>query len=220
MSIPVYINQAEVGQLRISQDGLYTVFEAEVKSSSALVRLWAHGSGKSAYLGVMQPWSGGLWLRRKLSALERKSFPDPIDFVSDCEADHQLTEIDLHYFESESESTISEEQSGLYNCESESAKDGETADNNSLHNVIAEAQRTCEDQSHVDLHNFETDLRACPWPAKLPEDGLLWYSCPDGSLVSFDGISSLVALPAKPGAKLPRAAERVIEGKKYLVFRY
>lgn len=220
MSIPVYINQEEAGQLRISQDGLYTVFEAKAKGGSTLVRLWAHGSGKSAYLGVMQPWSGGLWLRRKLSALERKSFPDPIEFVSDCEAGQKLTEICLHNDDSENESPIPEEQFGLHNFESETVKDSEIAENESLHNVIAEAQQTCEEQSHTDLHNFETDLHACPWPAELPEDGLLWYSCPDGSLVSFDGISSLVALPAEPGAKLPRAAERVIEGKKYLVFRY
>lgn len=220
MEIPVYINQAEAGQLRISQDGLYTVFEADANNCSGLVRLWAHGSGKSAYLGLMQAWSSGLWLRRKLSALECRSFPDPIEYVSDCEADHQLTEVVLHNFESENESTISEEQSGLHNFESETAKEREIADNNCLHNAFTEAQQTCEEQSHIDLHNFETDLRACPWPANPPEAGLLWYSRPDGSLVSFDGISSLVALPAEPGAKLPRAAERVIEGKKYLVFRY
>ena len=220
MEIPVYIKQEEVGKLRIASDGLYTVFEAEAKDCSGLVRLWAHGGGQSAYLGVMQPWSGGLWLRRKLSALERSSFPDPIEYVSDCEAGNKLTEYYLHNIVSENESEISEEQSGLHNFEGEAEKNVEITETNDLHNNFIEEQQTREEQSDIVLHNTEADLHACPWPAEPPEDGLLWYSRPDGSLVSFDGISSLLALPAEPGAKLPRAAERVIEGKKYLVFRY
>jgi len=38
--------------------------------------------------------------------------------------------------------------------------------------------------------------------------------------VSFDGISSLLAIPAELRAPDARMTERVIEGKKYLVFRY
>ena len=220
MEIPVYINQEKAGQLRIMRDGLYTVFEAEAKGSSGLVRLWTHGSGKSAYLGVMQTWSDGLWLRRKLSALERKSFPDPIEFVSDREADYQFTEINLHNNFSESESTIPEEQYRLHNCNGKVENLEEIQENLCLHKNCEEIKQTCGQLSPEDLHNAGTNLHACPWPAEPPEDGLLWYSRPDGSLVAFDGISSLVALPAEPGARLPRAAERVIEGKKYLVFRY
>ena len=220
MAIPVYINQEEVGQLRIAQDGLYTVFEAEAKGRSGLVRLWAHGSGKSAYLGVMQAWSGGLWLRRKLSALERKSFPDPIEFVSDREADYQFTEFNLHNDISKSRSTISEEQYGLHNCNDKMEKSEEIQENICLHKKFEDFEQTCGQLFPEGLHNAETNLYACPWPAEPPEDGLLWYSRPDGSLVAFDGISSLIALPAEPGARLPRAAERVIEGQKYLVFRY
>ena len=220
MAIPVYINQEEVGQLRIAQDGLYTVFEAEAKGRSGLVRLWAHGSGRNAYLGVMQTWSDGLWLRRKLSALERKSFPDPIEFVSDREADYQFTEINLHNDFSESESTIPEEQYRLHNCNGKVENLEEIQEDLCLHKNCEEIKQTRGQLSPEGLHNPEANLYACPWPAEPPEDGLLWYSRPDGSLVAFDGISSLVALPAEPGARLPRAAERVIEGKKYLVFRY
>ena len=61
---------------------------------------------------------------------------------------------------------------------------------------------------------------ACPWPAEAPEEGLLWYSRGDGTLTAFDGISSLLALPAELRAPDAHTAERVIEGKKYLVFRY
>ena len=90
--------------------------------------------------------------------------------------------------------------------------------------VYDEAEAAAE-QAQVTLEketttpSVQTDFRACPWPAEPPEEGLLWYSRPDGSLVSFDGISTLLALPAELRAPVPGAAERVIEGKKYLVFR-
>ena len=82
----VYINQEPAGTLTITQEGLYTVFEAEVSGGAdRLVRLWVHGKGQSAYLGVMQPWSEGLYLRRKLTRRELAAFPDPIELVSDRE---------------------------------------------------------------------------------------------------------------------------------------
>lgn len=51
------------------------------------------------------------------------------------------------------------------------------------------------------------------------DEGLLWFSRPDGSLVSFDGRSHLLALPARlrqvpTGLRLLRIGER-----EYLVFR-
>ena len=51
------------------------------------------------------------------------------------------------------------------------------------------------------------------------DEGLLWFSRPDGSLVSFDGRCRLLALPARlrqvpPGLRLLRIGDR-----EYLVFR-
>ena len=48
----------------VERDGLYTVFEGSCRrpTRSGLVRLWVHGGGESAYLGVMEPRNGGLWL--------------------------------------------------------------------------------------------------------------------------------------------------------------
>ena len=169
MAIPVYINQEAAGALTVTRDGLYTVLETEAPHGSGLVRLWAHGGGKSAYLGVMEPQNGGLRLRRRLSRRELAAFPDPIEFVSDRERE--------------------------------------------------ESEKSAEEETES-LHNTETDYSACPWPAQPPEEGLLWYSRGDGSLTAFDGISSLLALPAELRAPDPRMVERVIEGKKYLVFRY
>jgi hypothetical protein len=48
----------------------------------------------------------------------------------------------------------------------------------------------------------------------------LWLRRTDGSLVAHDGISSLVALPAKLRRETGGAVLRQIEGKEYIVFRY
>ena len=49
---------------------------------------------------------------------------------------------------------------------------------------------------------------------------LQWFSRRDGTLVSFDGISCLVALPAELRHADRRAVIREIAGRKYMVFRY
>jgi len=196
MTIMVYINQEPAGTLTVSRDGLYTVLEAEAAGRDGLVRLWAHGSGKSAYLGLMQPWDDGLRLRRRLSRRELAAFPDPIEFISDRERDGE---------EEQSEQDTKDLHNEV-NINNDPEKDAQ-----------AEA---AEDENAESEQNTETDYASCPWPAPLPEDGLLWYSRSDGTLTAFDGISSLLALPAElrtPGAG---TVERVIEGKKYLVFRY
>ncbi|MBQ9686823.1 MAG: hypothetical protein IJV41_09835 [Oscillospiraceae bacterium] len=90
MDYPLIIDGHERGSVTCAQDGLYTVLEASLTGESdALVRLWAHGGGESAYLGLMQPWSGGLYLRRKLSRSERARLPEVIEYVSDKEGLHK-----------------------------------------------------------------------------------------------------------------------------------
>ena len=84
MKYPLIINGSVSGSFSVEQDGLYTVLEAESPGSRAeLVRLWVHGGGKCAYLGVMQPWSGGLYLRRRLSRTEAASLPAEPEYASD-----------------------------------------------------------------------------------------------------------------------------------------
>ena len=182
MEVPVRIDGKEAGVLRVTRSGLYTVLEAELEGGAgALLRLWVHGGGKSAYLGVMQPRGAGLWLRRSLSRSELGAFPSPIEFASDRE------------------------------------DEGEDIGKGSLHNDNSELE---EEPAAAPEPPRETDHSACPWPAEPPEEGLLWYRRPDGSLTAFDGVSSLLALPAQLRGQSPQSALRVIEGKKYLVFRY
>lgn len=59
-----------------------------------------------------------------------------------------------------------------------------------------------------------------PEPETEPEDGLIWYSSPDGTLSTHDGRRLLVALPADD-ARVPAWAGdvvRYINGRKYVVF--
>ena len=261
MAIPVYINQEQASKLLISQDGLYTILEAEAPATDDLVRLWAHGNGKSAYIGVMQPWSGGLYLRRRLTRRELAAFPDPIEYVSDrersgdeearAENDSEHKEVDIkdiskkHPAEAvpDTESGMgrpndAEDKHKIVNINNDRGRSaGDTRNEHNTVNITkdpgtaesmesaANNEEAADDQTKS-LHNkksallHRTDARACPWPAEPPEEGLLWYRRGDGSLTAFDGISSLLAVPAELRSKSDRMAERVIEGKKYLVFRY
>lgn len=249
MTITVYINQEAAGTLNMTQDGLYTVFEAEVPGiTDRLVRLWAHGQGQSVYLGVMQPWSGGLYLQRKLTRLQRAAFPDPVEYVSDQEeagsaerqdgdnSEHKM--VDINYLERQKEMDAEPEVNTATGDKTDDTEDLHNINNITIEQNEAESECMGDDREEQEkeqlegLHNqietttdnlqtpkMGTDTRSCPWPAELPEEGLLWYHRGDGSLTSFDGISRLLAIPAELRRSTPQMAERVIEGKKYLVFR-
>ena len=86
-----------------------------------------------------------------------------------------------------------------------------------------EAEPRVED-GPISLHNTETPgqttLSACPWPAPVPEEGdLLWLRCTDGTLRAHDGVSTLVAFPARLRAPAPGTVLRRIGDADYLVFR-
>ena len=165
MEYPLIIDGAERGRLRVERQGLYTLYEAELAGErDGLIRIWLHGGGGSAYLGLMQPWSGGMYLRKKLSRREQEIFPKNLEFASN--------------------------------------------------------------QENIGLHNNEKAAKeeapSCPYPAPITDDGdaLQWFTRPDGSLVSFDGISSLVALPVNLRKAAPGAVLRQIAGREYMIFRY
>ena len=193
MTKPVYINHKSAGTLSVTQDGLYTVFEVTA-NADGLVRLWVYGGGKSAYLGIMEPTGSGLYLRRRLSRRELANFPDPIEFASDQEETGLHNDINVNS-DGDRQTSAAEEEGAL---------------SDSIH----------DKEPKADQQKGETDCVSCPWPAAVPEEGLLWYRRPDGSLVSFDGVSSLLAIPAELRTADAQMTERVIEGKKYLVFRY
>lgn len=144
---PVYIDGTQCGSLRVYQDGLMTVFDAECRCGERLVRLYIYGGGKSAALGVMQPEKGRLRLVKRFSRAQMQALPQTIEYA----ADKLLT------------------------------------------------------------------------PVKQPdppeEDGLLWFSTPQGFLTCFDGRQSLVAIPADMCvSSRTKPILRTINGREYAVF--
>ena len=168
MEYPLIIDGQKRGKMRVEREGLYTVFEAELPGVyDGLYRIWAHGGGESFYLGLMQPWSGGMYLRKKLS---RNAMGGTLQIVE------KFSNTEREKGESPEEKPAEPEKTAL----------------------------------------------SCPWPAPIEAESgeLLWLRRGDGSLVSHDGKSSLVALPAQLRRDCSGAVMRFIEGREYMIFRY
>ena len=83
MEYPLMINGKRSGSFTMERRGLYTYMEAWSESAPELTRLWMHGEGRSAYLGLMQPSGGGMLLRKRLSRSELEAYPQTPAYVSD-----------------------------------------------------------------------------------------------------------------------------------------
>lgn len=166
MEYPLMINGEARGTLSEREDGLFTVFEATAFEVEGLLRLAAYGGGEEGYLGVMQPWSGGMYLKRRMTRRERAALPDAIEYAAPAGE---------------------RRGSGADICEPALAN-AETADGDDK--------------------------------AEAEDDGLIWYSRPDGSLTAFDGHGSIVALPTDMRRKAEGAVMREINGRRYMLFRY
>ncbi len=190
MDYPVFIGGEQAGTLRESQSGLYTLFEASLpEDPGGLVRLYVHGGGESAYLGLMTPGGGGLALRRRLSALERRALPAAIAFASDAP-----------------EASNAPETSDTSGDDAGKALPSPAQDETGLHNVSVPPQTTLS-------------ACPWPAPAPEGDGDLLWLRCTDGTLRAFDGVSGLVAFPAALKRPVRGAELRRIGDADYLVFR-
>ena len=83
MEYPIYIEGRRSGTLSETAEGLYTVFQADCPRRNGLIRLWLHGGGQSACLGLLAPRGERLVLTRRLSRRARAAFPRLIERVSD-----------------------------------------------------------------------------------------------------------------------------------------
>ena len=83
---PIIYQGHPAGELRSEPDGLYTVFTARCAPVSDALRLFVYGEGGSAYLGLMLPEEGALFLRKRMTRLQLASFPDPIRYAAEAEA--------------------------------------------------------------------------------------------------------------------------------------
>ncbi len=83
--IIIHSNQI-IGTLETAADGLYIVFTARCEPVSPRLRLHVWGEKEHAYLGLMLPENGGLYLRKRLSRLECAKLPNPILYAAEAPA--------------------------------------------------------------------------------------------------------------------------------------
>ena len=72
-----------IGALETSADGLYTVFTARCEPVAPRLRLSVFGEAAHAYLGLMLPEDGALYLQKRLSRLECERLPNPILYAAE-----------------------------------------------------------------------------------------------------------------------------------------
>lgn len=191
MDYPLLLNGEETGILHVERQGLYTCMEARSGFREGLRRIWVQGGGQEAYLGLLQPAEGGLYLRRRMSRQEMRAFPQVIQQASDRRLPPQ-EEVDITHKTQKPPLALTLPQ--------------------------PDPEPTPEEQAQP-LPEPEPRPEAQPaGPAEPPI--LLWQERRDGSLVAKEGGHILLALPARLRRVPPGAHLRQIGGRDYLVFRY
>lgn len=232
MDYPLLLGGEERGILKLERQGLYTLIEAAAPGAEGLVRLWVQGGGEEAYLGVMEPRSGGLYLRRKLSRLEMSGFPEKIERASDSRLEEvyiikeQATEKDGgepcpgeefgEGIEKEAPAGREEKQPeedgtppGLYRGREEEAPGGRREKQPGENGAGQPPEDRMREEAQLSLNR-----------ALEAQEELLWTARRDGSLIARVGEHYLVALPASLRSLPPGARLRRIGGREYLLFVY
>ena len=232
MDYPLLLGGEERGILKLERQGLYTLIEAAAPGAEGLVRLWVQGGGEEAYLGVMEPRSGGLYLRRKLSRLEMSGFPEKIERASDSRLEEvyiikeQATEKDGgepcpgeefgEGIEKEAPAGRGEKQPeedgtppGLYRGREEEAPGGRGEKQPGENGAGQPPEDRMREEAQLSLNR-----------ALEAQEELLWTARRDGSLIARVGEHYLVALPASLRSLPPGARLRRIGGREYLLFVY
>ena len=232
MDYPLLLGGEERGILKLERQGLYTLIEAAALGAEGLVRLWVQGGGEETYLGVMEPRSGGLYLRRKLSRLEMSGFPEKIERASDSRLEEvyiikeQATEKDGgepcpgeefgEGIEKEAPAGRGEKQPeedgtppGLYRGREEEAPGGRGEKQPGENGAGQPPEDRMREEAQLSLNK-----------ALEAQEELLWTARRDGSLIARVGEHYLVALPARLRSLPPGARLRRIGGREYLLFVY
>lgn len=232
MDYPLLLGGEERGILKLERQGLYTLIEAAAPGAEGLVRLWVQGGGEETYLGVMEPRSGGLYLRRKLSRLEMSGFPEKIERASDSRLEEvyiikeQATEKDGgepcpgeefgEGIEKEAPAGRGEKQPeedgtppGLCRGREEEAPAGREEKQPGENGAGQPPEDRMREEAQLSLNR-----------ALEAQEELLWTARRDGSLIARVGEHYLVALPASLRSLPPGARLRRIGGREYLLFVY
>lgn len=189
---PIMIDGELAGKLTVERQGARTVFDAECRPLQGVVRISVYGGGKEGPLGVLAPGADGkLRLHKSLSRNAMREFPGEIERAERSGMEPMP--------ESEEET---EQAQGAGTPHGDTSSEGEPD----------------TDVPGEDVPEEKTKSEA---PAPAEQEGLFWYSSPDGALVCFDGAQTLLALP-EGDPRIPTDAageQRSIEGRNYVVFR-
>ena len=191
MDYPLLLNGEEAGILHVERQGLYTCMEARSGFREGLRRIWVQGGGQEAYLGLLQPAEGGLYLRRRMSRQEMRAFPQVIQQASDRRLLPQ-EKVDIIHKTQKPPLALTLPQ--------------------------PDPEPTPDEQAQP-LPEPEPRPEAQP-AGPVEPSMLLWQQRRDGSLVAKEGGHILLALPARLRRVPPGAHLRQIGGRDYLVFRY
>ncbi len=230
MEYPLLINGEERGKLKLEKQGLYTLMEAGAPGARGLVRLWVQGGGELAYLGVMEPREGGLYLCRKLSRLEMSAFPGTIERAVDRNMLGNLVYITNEKASDEVQAAKAKLQ-GEETCPEAGQPEPapETGNRGREEPEYGKAEVETGEEQEIELLPETGDGREPQIPEPVGPQGpgmesgeeeLLWTARRDGSLIARKGERYLVALPARLRSVPPGARLRRIGGREYLLFVY
>lgn len=79
---PIYIKGKKAGRLWVQRQGLYTLFTAKACGTKP-VFLQVYGGGKTAPLGRLLPRGGELFLSRRMTRNDMRSWPEKIEYAGD-----------------------------------------------------------------------------------------------------------------------------------------
>lgn len=195
MEYPLIIDGETEGKLTAREEGLYIAFSAHIKTRAELTRLWLHGAGSEAYLGIMSPAGEELCLERRISKRELGALWREAAYASNRSG---------------------EEKHGA--AVEESGAGGPAPDEEGTGESGGEEKQGAEKPDKAAQARPEPEP-ADPQSSGDEEDGLIWYRTESGTLTAFDGKRRLTALPARLRHGNEGVALRTIEGREYIIFK-
>ena len=241
---PIIIDGALAGKLTVDRQGPRTAFDAECAMRPDLLRISVYGGGREGYLGLLAPEGERLTLHRLFSRSQLRDFPQEIERVERAGLPPEVPDAAAEAGEPEVPAEQREPEAAPAQEASEGVQMSKTAMEKEAPEPCPEPERAAEPDVQEPGPEPESPPepdtpKSCPNPESKPEpqpadvraardqastpeeEPLDWFASPDGALVCFDGVHSLIALPLGD-ERIPAGVpgeQREIEGREYLVYR-
>ncbi|MDL2300245.1 hypothetical protein LJC01_01210 [Clostridiaceae bacterium OttesenSCG-928-D20] len=209
-SFSIYHNSKIIGELRLREEGLLSVFEGECENIGELFRLSVYGGGREGYIGVMLPSDDKFSIKKSLTKSEMRDFPKEIEYAARAgqgsleRAIEKRSAAEEGAFQEPFSVNAASELEQLIKAISKVSDNSEDMNN-------AESRGSGERQENAESFS---ELKA------FNEGDTIWQE--QGGILRSIGADGeeRVALPFKSGM-LPATREyeiREIEGEKYIIF--